>query len=647
MSSRALAHSRRTANDELRESRNGVEHRTGDGRARHRAARYVEQLQLLEQTYAQTRAGDLSAIAKALETMRQRQGIYVGSGGARAVAQLAADAHERRTRTLARAATPLDVIASPPFFDAAVMLFTASGRHPDASATVEAARRSHARPIFVVTHRTREELPPALSGPDVDVLTLASVVEKEGFLATNSVLSMAAAVVAGSGFRLPARLPHLRGNGARPLRENTVILHGPSTFSVATDLETRLAETGLSSAQVTDYRNFAHGRHTGLARHLDSTTVVALVTPELASLAEETLRVLPAEADVLRVESRLEWPLSVLDLLAASMKLLAATAAESDVEPSRPSVPAFGRRLYHLSSRRYVRSQADPIERKMIAARAQDIPKAREMFQEALAEWSASIQATRFGGIVLDYDGTVCTTSGRFDLPDSILRDSLIGLLEHGAVIGFASGRGGSLHRDLRKWVPHDCWQQVELGLYNGGLALALSDSVAASRQRSPLIAEVARRLKTIPIASLLRFEEREYQLGIELVEGGGLSIDVVVGAVLEVLAWPPSIDVKVVASAHSVDVIPVESAKTETLARVAVRTGGGVLAIGDQGQLGGNDFELLAGTKFSVSVDRVSGDPSRCWNLDQRGESGPQLLLRYLTSLRPMRGGLGFRWRG
>jgi hypothetical protein len=579
--------------------------------------------------------------------MRQRQALYVGSGGAFAVAQLAADLHEAQTRMLARAATPLDVIAAPALFDVAVMLFTASARHPDAVATVEAARRCNARPISVVTHRTRDQLPPSIGAGDVEVLTLPSVVEKEGFLATNSVLAMATAVVAASGFKTPARLPHLFGNGIKPLRENTLILGSPGLSGVTTDLETRLSETGLSSAQVTDYRNFAHGRHTGFARHLDATTIVALITPEVSELASATLRTLPAAAHVVRLESRLPWPVNVLDLLVASMKAVAATAEGTDLEPSRPSVPAFGRRLYHLSSRRYLLEPANAVERKLLAARAQATGRLQRKYERSLNEWLLNVRAARFGGVVLDYDGTVCTTADRFELPEEPVREALLSLLRHGAILGFASGRGGSLHRDLREWVPRQHWGQIEIGLYNGGLALGLGDELAASDQRSPTLREVARRLRSIPIAGLLRLEEREHQLGIEALEDTGLSTDMIVGSVLEILAWPPAIDIKVVASAHSVDVVPAESAKTATLDRVRTRTRGEVLAIGDQGQVGGNDFELLASTPMSLSVDRVSSDPTRCWNLDNRGESGPELLVRYLTSLRPMRGGLGFRWSG
>src|SRR4051794_37066118 len=191
---------------------------------------------------------------------------------------------------------------------------------------------------------------------------------------------MATAVVAGSGFRGPARLPHLRGDGARPLRDNTVILHGPATLCVAIDLETRLSETGLSSCQVTDYRNFAHGRHTGLARRLGNTTIVALISPEVAELASATLQTLPPDADVIRLETRMTWPVSALDLLVASMKLVAATAEGTDLDPSRPSVPAFGRRLYHLSSRRYLRAPVSAVDRKLVAGRVQETPKLLRLY---------------------------------------------------------------------------------------------------------------------------------------------------------------------------------------------------------------------------------------------------------------------------
>ena len=74
--------------------------------------------------------------------------------------------------------------------------------------------------------------------------------------------------------------------------------------------------------------------------------------------------------------------------------------------------------------------------------------------------------------------------------------------------------------------------------------------------------------------------------------------------------------------------------------------TGGEVLAIGDQGHCDGNDFELLARTNWSLSVDRVSPDLSRCWNLADAPALGPEVLLRYLAKLYNTTNGWRMRWR-
>lgn len=606
---------------------------------------YRQQLDELAGSYERIRRSDLSRLAELVHMAWRGQGLYIGSGGALAVARLAADLHETQAHSLARAATPLELIGMPPLGEPAVMLFTASGRHPDAAAAIAAAERAHADPLIVVTQRPQADLPAAFARSGVEVVTLPALPRKEGFLATGSVLAMASAVTAASGWPLPDRLPHLLADRIRPLRRNTLVLSGPGLAAVAADLETRLSETGLSSVQLTDYRNFAHGRHTGYARHLDETTVVSLVSPDLSDLAAATLASLPADADVLRLESRLEWPLCVLDLLVASMKLVAVTAEQVDFDPFRPQVPPFGRRLYHLSSRRYLRPGRDPVDRKLAAARVPPQPTLRKMYERARNEWLSTSREVAFAGVVLDYDGTVCTTAGRFDLPELAIRERVLALVQAGAVVGFASGRGSSLHRDLRQWVPRDLWSRIELGLYNGGMTLTLAEELEPKRGKDAMIDEAAARLRTLPLANLLSLEQRELQLAVQA-RSPSLAAEALAQLAAEVLARPPALPLKVVASAHSVDIVPSDSVKTRTLERVQERTEGAVLAIGDQGQVGGNDFDLLAATPWSLSVDRVSGDPSRCWNLDHRGERGPSLLMRYLDALRPGRRGITLRWK-
>lgn len=563
------------------------------------------------------------------------------------MARLAADLHEATASSIGVAATPLEYLRMSSAADQALVLFTASGRHPDAAAVIKAAVTGRAQPIVLVTHRAEDELPSQVASAATIVVTLPSLLKNEGFLATNSVLAMATALLRASDFDLPLDLPSLSLPPSGPLRDNVLVLGAPGLGAVATDLETRLSETGLSGVQLTDYRNFAHGRHTGLARRLDRTSVVALISSQFEELAERTLKLLPPSTDLVRLESALPWPACALDLLVASMKTVLRTAEVAGVDPSKPRVPDFGRRLYRLSARRLIPEPPSPIDRKLDAAKVRRDSKLRSVYTDAFQEWEDKLSSQAFAGLVLDYDGTVCTTEGRFDLPDKAIQEDLLRLLASGTIIGFASGRGSSLHKDLREWVPPAFWPQVELGLYNGGLSISLNDEPDQTvGDVASWMQEAGRRLKESPLSSLLNVRERPCQVALQPEQESDLDLDGLRQIVEEILATPPRIPVRVAMSAHSLDVIPNDSSKVDTLTRVSEKAGGEVIAIGDQGHGGGNDFELLAATLWSLSVDRVSADPTRCWNLDTRGERGPDLLRRYLDSCRIRRGRLTFRFK-
>jgi hypothetical protein len=244
-----------------------------------------------------------------------------------------------------------------------------------------------------------------------------------------------------------------------------------------------------------------------------------------------------------------------------------------------------------------------------------------------------SLRESRFAGLILDYDGTCCTTEGRFDLPPQAVQEQLIRLMRSGLTLGFASGRGSSLWRDLRSWVPREYWRGVRLALYNGGVELALGDDLADQSKVGSDLLLAMQRLKRGQFGRLLEFEPRRVQVG---VRGSGLAIPTLVRIASESLLQPPRLPLKVVISAHALDIVPEASSKSAILDSILERSRGGqVVAIGDQGQLGGNDFELLAATPYSLSVDRCSADPSRCWNLDTKGRKGPVVLVDYLRAFK------------
>ena len=108
---------------------------------------YASELAALSKTYAQARRAPVPELRELLVRAMSRSALYVGSGGALAVARLAADLHEHRTRTLARTATPLELAGLLPVADSAVIMFSASARHPDALTAIRVAVRTGADPV--------------------------------------------------------------------------------------------------------------------------------------------------------------------------------------------------------------------------------------------------------------------------------------------------------------------------------------------------------------------------------------------------------------------------------------------------------------------------------------------------------------------
>ena len=604
---------------------------------------YAGELALLHQTYHEACEEESTGVVRRLlESIGARPTVYVGSGGALAVARFAADAHQARTGGLAVATTPLGLLGGAYPRDTAAVILSSRAGHPDVALALDAARRALLDPVVLLTHRDPADLE-TLSRLTTQIVRLPWAQNHEGFLATRSVLAMATAIAGASDSALPAQLPSLQGPPqATIVRGQTLILHGPRGGTPAIDLETRLSELGLSAAQVADYRNFAHGRHYGFSRNLEATLVVAFADPIDISLADATLALLPSRAAVVRLATDLPWPSSALDLLVSSMRLVGSLTTNAP-DPARPNVPQFGRRLYHLSARRRLSlPSGGPVDRKLDLLGRRSAPELRSSYESALDGWLTHLAEQRVGGLVLDYDGTVCSTNGRFGLPDPTVQTALLRLLEAGLVVGVASGRGRSLVRDLRAWVPETHWDRVELGLYNGTICGSLRREFTLAGEPTKEIADFVARLEGHPLGRHMATTVRPTQVSITL---DTLDPAAAIGIVGDLLARSPALPLRAVRSAHSIDVIGAQASKLAVEDIVAGRTDLAVLAIGDQGQPGGNDYDLLAASPWSLSVDRCSSDPSRCWNLLPYGEAGPLGLARYLAALHMTKRGARFRW--
>ena len=607
---------------------------------------YTRELELLPGTYRAAMLADPTDVRKALLALAGGPARTVGTGGTMALAQLAAQLHERISGQPARAMTPLELLQAPDLSGAGALLFSARARHPDALMVLDRLGEGGYSPAVLVTHRERDDLRDQLRG-DVSVVTVPAPDLPEGFLATNSVMAMAVALLRAAlpddALGLDPPFEHASPDDVLP-RERLLVLYPPALLCVATDIETRCHELGLAAVQLADLRNVAHGRHSGLARLASETTVLVLSDAAGGPLARAVSSTFAgAGVQVVSWHVDLPWPEAVVALLAASMRLAGSLGDAQGVDPARPTVPEFGRRLYHLPLRRLLaRPSVSPVQRKLAALGAGTPPDSvQDRYAAAFAGWCAQLAQVALGAIVLDYDGTVCETTQRYDSPTQTVQNALLRLLDGGMHLGFASGRGKSLHHGLRSWVPAQHWAAVTVGLYNGSVSLALADDLPDIAAPTPLMIDVTGRLQASPYRELLDLAPRSGQVTVQVAQGSFFHGGRLAVLVTEALARIPVLPVKVVASAHSVDVIADDTSKTRVLDTVTARSAGEALTIGDQGDIGGNDFELLAATTSSVSVGRCSADPSRCWYVDPAGRHGPAALLGLLDAI-VLQDGLG-----
>ena len=102
--------------------------------------RLNQELGGLPDVYRSALEYDHSALREVLAEVAHLPAVFSGSGGALAVAELAAQLHRQTSARPARAATPLGLAADAGEREAAAVLFTASGRNPDVRLGARAAR---------------------------------------------------------------------------------------------------------------------------------------------------------------------------------------------------------------------------------------------------------------------------------------------------------------------------------------------------------------------------------------------------------------------------------------------------------------------------------------------------------------------------
>ncbi len=630
---------------------------------------YNDEVEELGATYADTLLTDITELSRTVREQRARPLILIGSGGSLTACHFAARLHETVGRLPARVLTPLEFLAAPSFQEAGVLLLSAGGNNQDILTAAAHAVAGEYASIATLCTRSNSALRRQLApSRHASVFEFEGPSGKDGFLATNSLLLTCGLLMRAYGFEPPAELPAIsRPTDAPPgisptlvrdlLRPSTIALAHGWALPAATDLESKWSEVGFGSVTVTDIRNFAHGRHHGLARRMSETVVLGLATADEERLLAETLARLPPSASSALIRTSLAGPSGALDLIAAIVRLTNAVGRAQGVDPGRPHVPPFGRALYHARLPRNVSHREDDLDledlwirRKVTHALWANASQAlRERWRERCRDWIAAVQSMRVGAVVFDYDGTLCEADERFSCPGDSVGHALTALIELGMWIGIATGRGDSAIAALTSILPESVRHRVFVGIYNGAAVFRLSEAPPLNLSVIPEVHRAHRILSASPvITGVADIQARSTQLTV--LARAALPAGLLHRFILEALASdprPPA--VKVLSSGHSVDVISSTASKERVVERVHEELSAGgdaslaVMTIGDQGQASGNDVTFLA-QPLGLSVEQVSSVMDSCWNVAPRGTRRTSAMLRYLSALRPLRTG-GFEF--
>ena len=602
--------------------------------------------------YRAARGMDVAPLCAVVERWADRPMVMVGSGGSFSTATFAADLHESTTGQLARAATPLEVV-SKASRDAGLVCFSASGRNQDIITAFRVAATRELEPLSALVlaeHPPLEKLGKKFGY--ADVVCMGDRLFKDGFLSVASLVGFSMllvrayrAVFGRSERDLPedvaeliqqvtsfAGLVDIRAAADRVMQDRNYVsvLYSSELAATAVDLESRFVEAALGALHIADLRNFGHGRHFWMARRAQETGVLALISERQKDLGTRTVSLLPDEVATLAIHFRGSTDIQAVAGLVVGLFVTESAAEFADVDPGKPGVPQFGRRLYQLKPKLKRWRQADL--NRAAALRRKGAPSDDPLWIARYQHALEMVNASHYDALVVDYDGTLCDARRRAGPLSAAISEELTRLGDEGAVFGLATGRGPSAAIELRASLPPRLHDRVLVGYYNGAIIRHLTD------RADPVVEHPSEESSLVTaLANDSMLSGRVRANAVQISTGVRRGIRVEAGAAqVRLLMRGNGVEGEVVTSGHSIDVCLAGQSKEDLVQAIRVSFGlgeGPILRIGDRGRPPGNDWRLLD-DPHGLSVDEVSGHPRHCWSLTPAGMKGVQATFHYLRHL-------------
>ena len=628
-------------------------------------ARFTEKLDALPRTLELLSGFEVAHLSEAIRAGRNRHSVAIGSGGSAIAAEFLARCRETLGYGPTSVETPMQfVLGIADISESDIWLFSAGADNPDAMATVVAARARCHRPPHIVT-RNRSGLAAqeiARAGGMVHVVPVAD--PKDGYLSTHSLVATVGALLIAADqasndevgadlleeYRtrsIHALSSEVRAQTKRLLgslvKEDTlIVMADPQLKPLMTLLETSIWEAGICTVQTADFRNFAHGRHSWLHHRGDRSIVLALTGYESRATWNAIATALPQtqRCAVIDLEDcgRFANAVGIIE----GLVLIEAMGAAVGMDPGKPGIGAFGPTLYEDAALRALSEKLPAaIRQKRAALFNRDDPREGNATLHVVEEQRLkALSEAAFGGIVLDYDGTIVQTKDRYDPPTADITRELERLHRIGLRIGIATGRGSSAGKDLRQVLDPSLYQDILMGYYNGSYLRTLDVDTKVHRPDpdSGIDAAIAWLEGRPDLFRAFKRPEAGVQITIQMSE---LAHPERFSADLQ--DCPPVRDgrVRIDRSAHSFDIVVSRATKMNVVHKIAeeLPLGRAILCIGDSGSRHGNDNALLS-NPFGISVGEVCSSPHGCWSLFGNHIHGPDALLAVLRALVLVEGG-------
>ena len=572
---------------------------------------FKEELKKLSETIRWAGQQDVTRLARFLfAENKQIPLVCIGSGGSSSACHYAAQLYQRRNGVLGEAMTPLQLMyAGKDIIRNSKLLFlSASGKNKDILNAIKYGLKYNETGMMSLTLRK--------NNPTEELLEQYPKV--------------------------------LRWCDELSSIQNFIVLYGAVGEPVAWDIESKLTEAALGSALLSDYRNFGHGRHHWFDKRGENSCIIALVTPIEKDLAQKTIACLPQSVPVIYIETEQETPAASIDMLLKAFRFVNNLGEARGIDPGKPGVPGYGRVLYNLDyfklTNRILPSEKTleaAVLRKLGLAGKDNIPL-WEHYSDACKRFVRQMNRGKFTTVAFDYDGTLSASDHTSRYTKGLcpeITNALLPILENGAQIVVATGRGKSVGESFMNTIDCKYWPQIKVGYYNGACLLALGDEAKLEEWKNqPFDSELQKlsdELRHRLPEDFIKYElsPRNQQLSIEKVKTAS-DAEVLYATCREII-WDKQLKgIRVWRSSHSMDIVVYHEVSKLKVIEDAAHT----LCIGDYGTIEGNDYEMLS-SRYSLSVDRVSKNADSCWNIAPSGMKGIDATLYYLSRLTVING--------